>query len=133
MSVNPKQFDGRVVLVTGSSSGIGAATAIKFATLGAKVVVTGRNAHKVDSVAQKCRQLSKSDNNILEVLADLTVKQDIQRLVDKTVSTFGRLDVLVNNAGIVGLTDIEESGVDVKVKDILETNVHSVVLLCHLA
>ncbi|CAG2174574.1 unnamed protein product, partial [Oppiella nova] len=42
-------------------------------------------------------------------------------------------DVLVNNAGIVGLTDIEESGVDVKVKDILETNVHSVVLLCHLA
>ncbi|CAG2183340.1 unnamed protein product, partial [Oppiella nova] len=116
MSVNPKQFDGRVVLVTGSSSGIGAATAIKFATLGAKVVVTGRNAHK-----------------ILEVLADLTVKQDIQRLVDKTVSTFGRLDVLVNNAGIVGLTDIEESGVDVKVKDILETNVHSVVLLCHLA
>ncbi|CAG2100913.1 unnamed protein product [Medioppia subpectinata] len=116
-----------------SSSGIGASTAIKFATLGAKVVITGRNSHKVANVAQKCRQLAKSDDNILEVLANLTAKEDIRRLIDETIATFGRLDVLVNNAGIIAVTDIEDSDVDVKVDQIMDTNVRSVVQLCHLS
>ena len=52
------EFHGKVVLVTGSSSGIGATTALSFAKLGAKVVVTGRDANKVEEVAQQCQQLS---------------------------------------------------------------------------
>ncbi|CAG2117659.1 unnamed protein product, partial [Medioppia subpectinata] len=70
---------------------------------------------------------------ILEVLANLTAKEDIRRLIDETIATFGRLDVLVNNAGIIAVTDIEDSDVDVKVDQIMDTNVRSVVLLCHLS
>jgi len=56
-----RNFDNKVVLVTGSSSGIGAATAILFSELGAKVVVHGRNKDKVSKVAKKCQEVSPNN------------------------------------------------------------------------
>jgi NAD(P)-dependent dehydrogenase (short-subunit alcohol dehydrogenase family) len=70
---------------------------------------------------------------VLEVVADLSIKEDINQLIDKTISTFGRLDVLVNNAGILGQTDIEDNDIEEKFDQIMNTNVRAIVRLCHLA
>lgn len=66
-------------------------------------------------------------------MADLTLKNDIKRLIDTTISVFGRLDVLVNNAGVVGQTGIEDVDVIDKFDKIMDTNVRAIVILCHSA
>src|SRR5882724_10028720 len=98
-------FSGKVTLITGSSSGIGAATAILLAKSGAQVVVTGRNAANVQSVAKQCLDVSPDKTKALEVVADVSKEEDLERLVKKTIDTFGKLDLLVNNAGINQLTE----------------------------
>ncbi len=81
------------ILVTGGGSGIGAATAARFASLGAKVTISGRRADKVgsvvDSIGERCRG----------VVGDVTVAADRRAMIEETVSFGGGLDVLVNNAG----------------------------------
>ncbi|CAG2111561.1 unnamed protein product, partial [Medioppia subpectinata] len=122
-----------VALVTGSSSGIGAATAILFAKSGAKVVVTGRNADKVAEVAKQCAEVSPTGvSAVLRVVADVTQEEDLRRLVTETVDTFGRLDVLVNNAGTVSMCPIYDDQFIASYKNILEINLNSVVFLTHI-
>jgi NAD(P)-dependent dehydrogenase (short-subunit alcohol dehydrogenase family) len=91
----------KVVIVTGGSSGIGRAAALRFADQGAKVVITGRHAAPLEDTAGL-------HSNIVGVVADAAVPEDAARTVAKAVDTWGRLDVLVNNAGagaILALTD----------------------------
>ena len=83
-------FEGKVVLITGSSSGIGAATAQLFTESGANVVVTGRNADNVKEVAKKCREVSQNKTKVFEVIADITNEEDVKRLVNETIKTFGK-------------------------------------------
>ncbi|XP_054161155.1 uncharacterized oxidoreductase SAUSA300_2422-like [Oppia nitens] len=92
-------FTEKVVLITGSSSGIGEAIAQLFAKSGANVVITGRNADGVAKVAKQCTNVSPKQLTALEVVGDLTNDEDCDRLIDTTVQTFGKLDILVNNAG----------------------------------
>lgn len=125
-------FEGKSVLITGSSSGIGAETALQFTRSGANVVITGRNEDNVSKVAKKCRDLSKNKTKVLEVIADVTKEEDMRRLVKETIAAFGRLDILVNNAGEglrVAVTDPEFI---VKFKKTMDINLISVVLLTHL-
>ena len=70
-------FEGKVALITGSSSGIGAVTAVMFAKSGASVVVTGRKANKISEVAKQCRQVSGEESKVLEVVADVTKEEDL--------------------------------------------------------
>ncbi|CAG2178817.1 unnamed protein product, partial [Oppiella nova] len=93
------KFNGKVVLVTGSSSGIGETTALLFAKLGAKVVVTGRDATKVDEVALQCQQISPQNFKVLKFVGDLGEDHNVDRLMDLIVKTYNQLDVVVNNAG----------------------------------
>ncbi|CAG2106915.1 unnamed protein product, partial [Medioppia subpectinata] len=95
-----RDFTGKVVLVTGSSGGIGEAIVKLFAYLGAQVVVTGRNAESIKRVAAEARELSPKKLKPLEVVADLQKSVDLKRLLIETIDTYGRLDVLVNNAGV---------------------------------
>jgi len=125
-------FTGKVALVTGSSSGIGAATAILFAKSGANVVVTGRNASKVSDVAKQCATVSPKGLKALEVVADVTKEEDLQRLVDTTVKTFAKIDILVNNAGANQNSDLSDDHFFKKYKWVLETNLNSVVYLTHI-
>ncbi len=87
------RFNGQVVLVTGSSSGIGAATAHQFAAAGATVVVNSSTS--VDAG----RALAAELPDATYVQADVSVEADCSRMVDQVITTHGRLDVLVNNAG----------------------------------
>ncbi|QJX49096.1 SDR family oxidoreductase [Hymenobacter taeanensis] len=87
----------KVVLITGGTSGIGRATALAFGQAGAHVVVTGRNELRLQETAQELARLNISHHT---VRADVGVQAEAQRAVEEAVAAFGRLDVLINNAGI---------------------------------
>lgn len=90
---------GKVALVTGGSSGLGAATALKFAREGARVVVAAR---RVEQGTQVARQIAALGGEAHFVQADVSRAQDVERMVRAAVEKFGRLDCAVNNAGISG-------------------------------
>lgn len=88
-----------VVLITGALTGIGRATALVYAQEGARLVVSGRNEQKGESLARELRALGAEAEF---VRADVRHEDDVRSLVDRTVGRFGRLDVAVNNAGTEG-------------------------------
>lgn len=90
-------FTGKVVAITGASSGIGAATARRLANRGAAVVLGARRADRLDALAT---QIRAAGGRASAVTVDVTDVGDLQRLVDTAVSEYGRLDVLISNAGI---------------------------------
>lgn len=97
---------GRVVIVTGASSGIGEATARQFGREGAKVVLAARRVDRLESVAKEIGSMG-TGADVLVVQADLSKLEDIQSLITKTVERFGRIDVLFNNAGFGRLDWLE--------------------------
>jgi len=93
------RFEGRVVLVTGASSGIGQTTAVAFGREGAKVVVSARRREQLD---QTLALLRGAGGDGLAVTGDCSKAADVRRMVEAAVSTYGRLDSAFNNAGIEG-------------------------------
>jgi len=92
-------INGRVVIVTGASSGIGEATAREFGRQGAKVVLAARRVERLKSLAEEIAEMNTGAETLV-VQADLTKLEDVQRLINETLMKFGQVDVLVNNAGI---------------------------------
>jgi meso-butanediol dehydrogenase/(S,S)-butanediol dehydrogenase/diacetyl reductase len=86
----------KVCIITGGGSGIGRASCVMFAAEGAKVVVADKNKANADAVAAEC---SKNGAQAIAVEVDVSRGADVKRMIDETVKKFGRLDVLVNNAG----------------------------------
>ncbi|CAG2111330.1 unnamed protein product [Medioppia subpectinata] len=127
-----RDFTGKVVLITGSSAGIGATTAIEFSRSGAQVVITGRKAVNVTQVANECHKVSPKGLKALEVVADVTKEDDCRRLVDTTIKSFGKLDILVNNAGYGAITSIYNKDILDTYDSVMATNLRSVVYLTHL-
>src|SRR5438045_2248871 len=95
--MNNGTFSGKVALVTGGTSGIGKATAIKFARAGAKVVLTGR---REKEGAQVVAEIEKLSGDAAFVRTDVAKDADVKAMVDFAVDKFGRLDVAFNNAGV---------------------------------
>lgn len=98
------RFDGKVVIVTGAGSGIGAATAKRFLSEGASVVLNGRRKEKLEETAD-----GFDSQRILLHDGDVSDETYVQRLVEDTVAKFGRIDVLVNNAGVAAFGPILNS------------------------
>ncbi len=98
------EMRGKTALVTGASSGIGRATALRFAEEGARVALVARRGDQLAEVAQ---EINKSGGQAKAVVADVTREADIERATRETVEAFGRLDVLVNAAGIIASGTIE--------------------------
>lgn len=107
MATTGASLKGKVALITGASSGIGAETARYFASLGCYVSITGRNVDNLKAVAEDCKAKGLSDDKVLMIQGELSNDDDIQRIVDRTLEHFGQIDVLVNNAGIVKPSTIE--------------------------
>lgn len=93
----------RVTLITGASRGLGRAIALAFAREGATVVICARHAENLHRVEKELRAHSAE---VLAVPADVGDKRDVERLVGTTLLEYGRVDVLVNNASILGLTPL---------------------------
>jgi len=87
----------KVALITGGTSGIGTATAIRFAKEGAKVVITGRNAKRGEQVVQ---EIVANGGDAMFVRSDVCLAEDCRNAVDRTLERFGKIDVLFNNAGV---------------------------------
>ncbi|KAL6267007.1 hypothetical protein P5V15_000087 [Pogonomyrmex californicus] len=120
-------FAGKVVLITGASSGIGAATAIHLAQLGASLSITGRNKHNLDKVAEQCGQ-----SQPFIITGELTNEKDVKNIIDLTIKHYGKLDVLVNNAAILEMGSIENTSLE-QYDNIFNVNVRSVYQLTILA
>jgi short-subunit dehydrogenase len=90
-------MEGRVVIITGASGGIGEALAKQFASKGSKVVIAARDHQKLDAVKFF---LKDKGAEVHSVICDVSVEADCKRLIDETINIFGKIDVLINNAGI---------------------------------
>lgn len=96
-------YKDKVIIVTGASSGIGLASATRFASLGAKVVLAARSLDKLEKIAEEINEKFNSQQSTSKVLCiktDVTKEEDCKNLVEQTIKHFGKIDVLVNNAGI---------------------------------
>lgn len=92
----PSRSRTRVYVVTGASSGIGAAVAQRLSTHGHRLVLAARNEQALQEVAGRCQ---RNGSTTITLRTDVTVENDCRRLVDRTLEAFGRIDVLVNGAG----------------------------------
>lgn len=119
-------LSGKVAIITGASSGIGAATAILFSKLGASLSLTGRNMENLQKTAEACQKKP------LLIQADLSSEEDTSKIVEKTVAEFGQLDILVNNAGVLEMGTIENTSLE-QYDRIMNVNVRAIYQLTMLA
>jgi NAD(P)-dependent dehydrogenase (short-subunit alcohol dehydrogenase family) len=122
-------LEGRVVVVTGASSGIGEACAIIFARKGAKVVLAARRAERLEALVTKLEGMGAE---ALAVATDVTDEAAVQNLFDRAVEQFGTVDVLINNAGIADSTATHELELELWHR-VIETNLTSAFLCSRAA
>lgn len=119
----------KVAIITGSSSGIGQATAVLFSKYGCKVVLTGRNEQRLNETVKLLH--NKSNDMYLTLVGNIVDREFQKKIVDETIAKFGKLDILINNAGIFHfgtIFDITEENFD----DMSNTNFKAVVFLTQL-
>lgn len=109
----------QVVLITGASSGMGAATAVRLAQDGARIVLAARRVDRLEAVAEQVRQ---AGGEPLICPTDVTRLGDIQAVIARTMETFGRIDVVFNNAGLMRVGPIENMPHEV-IDDMVNVNV----------
>ncbi len=97
--------DNKVVFITGAASGIGYETGAAFARNGATVVLSDKNKDKVEQVAN---ELVNEGYSCIGLRCDVTNEEELKQAIDQTVETYGRLDVLINNAGLQHVASVEE-------------------------
>ena len=102
-------IEGKVIVITGASSGIGEATARELARRGAKVVLGARRTERLEALVN---QLRTEDYAATFVKTDVTQLGDVQRLAKRALDEYGRLDVFVNNAGIMPLSPLDQLKID---------------------
>lgn len=122
-------FDGKAVLVTGATSGIGRAAALKFVAAGARVALVGRNA---DALEATRAAMGQGGAGMVAIRADVTREEDVARAVDGAVSVLGGLDVVVCGAGVIGTGSIENTTADLW-DQMMAVNVRSVFRLVQRA
>lgn len=112
------EFNNKVVIVTGATSGIGAACAYAFGKEGARIAITGRNAERLE-VERKI--LDDAGIEVIAILADAASESDNQKMADEILSKYGRIDILINNAGISMRALFQDLDLDV-FKKVMDTN-----------
>ena len=93
-----KQIEGKVIVITGASSGLGEATARHLSSVGAVVALGARRLDRIDNLA---KELARNGGKALAVQTDVTRRDEVRRLVDAAIEAYGRVDVMINNAGLM--------------------------------
>lgn len=119
----PKKLEGKIALVTGGSRGIGAAIAKRLAADGANVAITYSKG--ADAAASVVKEIERAGGKAIAIQADATDAKAVEAAVEKTMATFGRLDVLVNNAGTAIPKAFEETTLE-EMDRVLDINVRGV-------
>ena len=118
----------KVAIITGSTSGMGRATAYLFAKEGAKVVVTGRNEQRAKEVVDN---IKAEGYEAMYVIVDTSKVEDCKVLVDKTVEAYGTVDILANNAGALSMSTLQDVTLE-EWNNVFNVNVTSALYLCQL-
>jgi short-subunit dehydrogenase len=122
-----KQMRGKTVLITGSSRGLGLAMAEEFARLGARIVLTARDSEDLERARHLLLERTAANTaDVLTVPADVSKHEEAEYMVHRAQETWGRIDVLVNNAGIISVGPIENQTVD-DFRAVMDTNFFSAV------
>src|SRR6201993_3893672 len=125
-----RKLEGKIALVTGGSRGIGAAIAKRLATDGAKIAIT--YAKGVDAAASVVKEIEGDGGKAIAIQADAADAKAVKAAVEKTVATFGRLDVLVNNAGTVIPKTFEETTLE-EMDRVIDINLRGVLVATQAA
>lgn len=123
-------FAKKVILITGGSAGIGATTAEYFAKEGASLAIVGRNEAKLNKVAERCQKLGAT---VLTIKADISKDADADSVVKKTIDKFGKLDVLVNNAGILRQANVLSETFLQTFDEVMDINLRGAVRITYFA
>ncbi|KAJ4843088.1 high-copy suppressor of sly1 defect [Turnera subulata] len=115
-----ENVEGKVVLITGASSGIGEHLAYEYARRGACLALVARRQRSLAEVADTAREIGSPD--VITIVADVREVDECRRMVEETVNYFGRLDHLVNNAGITGISMLEDIVDITTFRTIMDTN-----------
>ena len=119
----------RVIAITGASAGIGRATALRLARDGAKLVICARRGDRLDAAAT---EIAAAGGEALPLVADVTIAEDMQMLADRAVSRFGRLDVMMCNAGF-GIYGIVDHITPDQMRRLMDVNYHGTFNAAHAA
>jgi NADP-dependent 3-hydroxy acid dehydrogenase YdfG len=109
MNNHDNNIEGKVIVITGASSGLGEATARLLSAQGAAVALGARRADRIESLAAEIREMG---GKAIAIATDVTKRLQVQKLVDTAVQEWGRVDVILNNAGIMPLSPLERLNVD---------------------
>lgn len=118
---------GRVVIVTGASRGLGLAMSRRLAEWGARIVGAARNAEVLQAAMA---EIAAAEGEVLAVPADVRDERQVQRLVEQTLARFGRIDVLVNNAGLMAGDVAFADTTPALWREVLDTNLYGAFLCC---
>lgn len=126
-NTRPQTLAGKIAIVTGASSGIGAVTAFELARRGAQVVLAAR---RVDELEAQVSAITQAGFHAVAIPTDVTDLAQVTRLTEQTLGLFGRVDVLVNNAGIYWRESFIENSTE-QIAQIVNVNLLGVILLTH--
>lgn len=104
-----KNIEGKVVVITGASSGLGEATAWHLSEQGASIALAARRTNRIESLAN---DIKDNSGNAIAVTTDVTDRDQVKQLVDQAVEEFGKIDVMINNAGLMPFAPLERLNID---------------------
>ncbi|MFN4085832.1 MAG: SDR family oxidoreductase [Spirosomataceae bacterium] len=123
-------FQQKVVIITGGSSGIGKALAQELGRQGARVVITGRREKELFDAAN---ELQQEGIQVLAIVSDVSVQAQTYEVVQQTLEKFGRVDILINNAGLTMRSMFEDADVDATIRRLMDVNFMGTVYMTQAA
>lgn len=123
-------FNGKVIIITGGSSGIGKALAFELGRMGGSIVITGRREKELFDVAHA---LQMEKIKVLALVSDVSVQSNTNEVVQQTIEKFGRIDVLINNAGMSMRSMFDQVDIDATIRRLMDVNFMGAVYMTQAA